>query len=511
MSSRIRGLGALAEPLIRSWSGRLGIAVVILYTILGLVGPQVMRYDPFTSYDMADAYAVPEWYASIFSPSTPRNIYATYTSWEASYSTKGGASVEISRRSDGSLVVVFRGSGEAYVSLLSKDLVSYPYDPAKSMLIRYEYTVSPLGQGGGMPWYNVSMYLYNPDLVGRYRNITQGGVSITVPSWYYVFHDAAASQAVQLYRLVNSQGSFNASIRLPNYLLNLRQPYKLPDFVNPVSEMLLERGTRIGVGVNITYYCNPQDFVMRCGSDGMSVAVKPVGLRIYGLAYGLLGTSYLGADVWAQFVYGARSAIIFGFSVAAAIILIGLMVGVTAGYRGGRLSDYSLTFLTDVVYFLPALPLILAVGAVFGRQILLIYLIIVLLSWPGTARIVRSWTLALRNEVYVEAAQALGAGTWRILRKHIIPQLVPLLVYALVLDVPGAIFTEFALQLIGFGDPNWPSWGRTLNEAYFGGAIIKGAWWWIMPPILGVTSIAVGFALIGMALDEVVNPRLRRR
>ena len=505
-----RALSEIFTTIIRYKAGLVGLAIVLFYVVLGIVGPIATRYDPVAAIGLADNVALPEWYAQITDPKLPRNVELYFSSWRVVGESRAG-NAKVNVTSDGGrLVILFSGTGSINVSIESTDLYRYMYKPAKSMLITYSIRVSSIDNKTA--WYNLQMFVVNPDLIGRNKTIRQGDIDINVPMGYYAFYDEVGFKIAQLTPYSKDMKSINnQSIRLPYYTYNPRQEYRLPEFVNPVSELLLEENTRVGLRINASYYCNPQDFIMRCDSQGLRIVIDPVYMKIYGLAFGLMGTNYLGADVMTQFIHGSRAAIMFGFGVAAAIVVIGLLVGVIAGYHGGKRTDTLLTFLTDVVYFLPALPLILAVGITFGRSIYAIFAIVVLLSWPGTARLTRSWTLALRNEQYVEAAQALGASTKRIISKHIIPHLTPLLVYLVVLDVPSAIFVEVAIQLLGFGDPGFPSWGKMLNEAYYGGAITSGAWWWIMPPIFGVTTLALGFALIGKALDEIVNPRLRRR
>ncbi|MDT7887629.1 MAG: ABC transporter permease [Desulfurococcales archaeon] len=508
--ARFRGLREIFAPILSSKKGFAGLALVLFYVILGIIGPLITKYDPITGSGLADNLAMPEWYASIVDPKTPRNVELNFSSWKVVGESKiGNVFVNISYEG-GNLVIKFMGLGAANVSIESDQPFLYSYKPAKSMLVTYSLNVSTIDNKTA--WYDIKMYIVNLDLLGSNKTIRQGDIVVNVPMGYYAFYDETGFKIVSLYGYSKEMKAVSSqSIRLPYYIYNSKQEYKLPDFVNPVDELLLAENTRIAIRINASYYCNPNDFIMRCDSQGLQITIPPIYVKIYGLAFGVLGTNYLGNDVWTQFIYGSRSAIIFGFGVASAIVLIGLLVGVLAGYHGGKRVDHALTFLTDVVFFLPALPLILAVGITFGRSIYAIFAIIVLLSWPGTARIVRSWSLALRNEPYVEAAQALGSSTRRIIAKHIIPHLTPLIVYAIVLDVPSAIFTEVAIQLLGFGDPGFPSWGKMLNEAWFGGAITSGAWWWILPPVAGVTTIALGFALLGLALDEIVNPRLRRR
>lgn len=488
--------------------GLAGLIIVLFYAVLGGVGPALLPYNPITSQNLADALAMPEWIAS---PNVPRNINQTLYNWSI-ISVERSGDVNIRTYSENNRYIIeIYGSGMANISLRLENYILYPYNPANSMRITTSYDVENI-TGRNIAWYSIRYYVVNLDLIGKTGNVTVGGETYKIPLGLYVFYDEPGFRIGYLNPYVNTiQRGVLVDRRLPYYIYNERQPIPIPQAVNPVREMLLAKDTRVTIGVNITYYCDPLSFMLKCENGGLRFILRPVNIFIYGLAFGFLGTSYLGADVWTQFVYGARSAIIFGFSVAIAIIFLGLFVGVAAGYYGGRLRDYILTFITDVVYFIPTLPLILAAGIVFGRSIVVIYIVIVLLSWPGTARVIRSWTLALRNEVYVEVAQALGAGTGRILVKHIIPQLVPYMVYAVVVGVPGAVFTEVAVQLLGFGDPYWPSWGKVLNEAFYGGAIQSGAWWWIMPPIVGIVTLALGFALMGLALDEIANPRLRRR
>ncbi|MGC9009367.1 MAG: ABC transporter permease [Sulfolobales archaeon] len=508
LGGRFRTLATIVSALTRDKRGLAGLLIVVVYGLLGGLGPLLIPYHPIYSQNLADGLAMPEWAAS---PDTPRNINQTLNNWYIAYNeTTGNVTIKtyyVQHR----FIIEIQGNGEANITIMARDYIYYPYKPANSLSISSYYDAGPI-DNRSMAWYRIAYYLINLDLIGKWANVTTGGENYTVPLGIYVFYDDPGFRVGALNPYVRDVVERKPiGGRQPAYVLNEKQPYPIPSAINPVRELLLAKDTRLSVGLNISYYCDPTSFLMRCENGGVKFVIRPINIFIYGQAFGLLGTDYLGADVWTKFVYGARSAIIFGFSVALAIIFIGLFVGITAGYFGGTLRDYILTFITDVVYFIPTLPLILAAGIVFGRSILVIYIVVVLLSWPGTARVIRSWTMALRSELYVEAAQALGAGTGRILIKHIIPQLVPYMVYAVVVGVPGAVFTEVAIQLLGFGDPYWPSWGKILNDAFYQGAITSGAWWWIMPPIFGIVTLALGFALMGLALDEIANPRLRRR
>ncbi|RLG86800.1 MAG: hypothetical protein DRO39_02185 [Thermoprotei archaeon] len=494
---------------LRHRSAIIGLAIVLFYSILGALAPVLTPYDPVMGMDVADAFAVPEWVAA---PDTPRNVEGILDNYKiVDKSVVGDVKVLMERLSDGSIAVKVSGVGEANITIVSEDTLYYPYRPARSMLVKYGFKTTKLGKEMG--WYNIAFAIENIDLRERGAVLVykRGDRELEIPKGLYVVYDEVGFRMYSPFPLVREEKNVSTSIRLPYYVINAKQPVPMPDDVNAVSEILLEKDTRLRAVIYITYSCSSTSAMMRCSDGGIEFLIQPLYVKIYGLAHGILGTNYLGVDVWSQFVYGARIAVVLGLSVALATVLLGIVVGVLAGYRVGTLFDYVATFIIDVIYFTPLLPLIMAVGIVFGRRLDLIFSVFILLSWPGTARLARSWSMALRSDLYIEAAKAVGASDMRIVIKHIVPQLVPLLVYSLVLRVPGVIMTEAAISLIGFGDPHTPSWGKMINEAFYGGAFLQNAWWWIMPPIVGIVTIALGFALLGIALDEIVNPRLRRR
>lgn len=508
---RVRGAREVIVLLLKRRIAVVGLALILFFTVLGALAGYITEHS-FRETGVAADFAMPSWAAP---PDVPRNVKFYFKTFEL-IKKEGDDTVKVDVKSNGDgVVVTITGTGQASIILASKDTLYYPYKPAKSMYIETQVIVTNLTDK--MAWYNLQLAIENIDLVKRNATLKLSN-NVTIPRGFYVFYDEVGHRVFTLYGYVNEPLNKTVSATLPNPILNRVQPYVnletmegLVEGVNAAKELLLEKDTRLRVLVNITYYCNPLDFMAKCQEGaGLRIIVKPVYVFIKGDAYGILGTNYMGADVWSQFVYGARSAIVLGLLVSTAIVVLGLVVGLVAGYRMGTATDHTLTFMTDIIYFLPLLPLVMVVGIVFGRSLFIIYTILILLAWPGVARTVRHWTATLRSNLYVEAAKAIGASDMWILAKHVAPQVIPYVVYSIVMSVPGVIAFEAGIQLVGFGDPEAPTWGRMISEAYWGGGFLNNAWWWVLPPILGITGISIGFALIGIALDEIVNPRLRR-
>jgi peptide/nickel transport system permease protein len=239
-----------------------------------------------------------------------------------------------------------------------------------------------------------------------------------------------------------------------------------------------------------------------------SVYIDDLNLKLYGNTYGLLGTNHEGRDIFSQLVYGARISLFVGLLSAAVSVFLGLIVGIVSGYVGGWLDEILMRF-TDALLVIPSLPLLLVLVAVLGSSIWNIIMIIGLLGWMGFARTVRSQTLSLKERPFIEAAKAAGAGTTHILSTHILPNVMSLVYVSLALSVPSAILSEAALSWLGLFDPLVVSWGRMLNEVQYNQGIDKP--WWVIPPGISIALVSLSFILIGYALDEVLNPKLRQR
>ena len=223
----------------------------------------------------------------------------------------------------------------------------------------------------------------------------------------------------------------------------------------------------------------------------------------------LFGTNGLGQDVLSQCIWGTQISLIVGFFAAAIIIIIGLIIGMISGYYGGFIDEIFMR-ITDFFLVLPSLALMIIVGALFGSSLLNVILIIGLLSWPSTARIVRSMTLSLREFPFVEAVKAANGSNIYIIFKHIMPNVIPVIIATAILNISGAIFTQASLVFLGVGDVTDISWGAMIHNAFDSGDIIGGYWWTSFFPGLFLVLLILGFIFLSRSLEEILNPRMRR-
>jgi ABC-type dipeptide/oligopeptide/nickel transport system permease subunit len=221
----------------------------------------------------------------------------------------------------------------------------------------------------------------------------------------------------------------------------------------------------------------------------------------------LLGRDDAGKDVLSQLIYGARISLIVGFAASFMSLIIGTIVGMIAGYFGGSVDTFSMR-LVDFLMVIPTLPLMLVIITFWGRGIEKIILVIGLLYWTYMARLVRSQVISIKERHYILRAKAIGASDFRIIFRHIFPQVVPLIIAQGVLDTSTAIIAESSLAFLGLGDPTQVSWGMMLNFA-FARAVSREAWWFLLPPGFAIVWVSLSLVLIGTALEEVFNPRLK--
>jgi len=222
-----------------------------------------------------------------------------------------------------------------------------------------------------------------------------------------------------------------------------------------------------------------------------------------------LGTTTFGQDVYTQVVLGIGSTFAVGLLGGGLATVIGMLVGFTAGYRGGWI-DEILSMLTNVFLTIPVLAVIVIFAAYLEiRGIVVEAALIGLFNWTWIARAIRAQTFTLRAREYVDLARLSGVGTWRIITREIAPNMSSYLVLVLILSFGGAILNGAFLEFLGLGPTDAVTLGSILNQAVQWSALQLGAWWWFVPPGAAITAIVGALYFMNVGLDEVFNPKLR--
>lgn len=223
------------------------------------------------------------------------------------------------------------------------------------------------------------------------------------------------------------------------------------------------------------------------------------------------GVESSGIDVFSEVIHGTKNDLYVGLAAAFLTMIIGIAVGALGGYFKGLVSDVVLGVI-QVFFVIPALLLILLFARIFlqlvfkGFGLTLIVLILSLFGWSGVAFIVRGETLRVREMDFVQAARSLGAGSSRLLFRHIVPNILSPVIVVTTLNIAGFILTEVIISFLGFGDANTTTWGLLLNEGF---SYVRTDWWVALFPGLAVVFSVLGFNLMGDGLSDALNPRLR--
>ena len=221
-----------------------------------------------------------------------------------------------------------------------------------------------------------------------------------------------------------------------------------------------------------------------------------------------LGCDDGGIDMLSEIMQGGRISLVVGFAATLVAMVIGGGVGILSGYFGGWL-DVSLMRITDYLLVIPDLVFMMVIADVWGASLFHVILVIGILEWTTTARVIRAQVLSVRERVYIKRTKGLGASNARIIGRHILPQVGPLLIANTVLTVAIAIYLETALAFLGLEDPSVTTWGTILEHAFERTAISSGAWWAIVPDGFVIALVIVGCFLFGQAIEDTLNPRLK--
>ncbi|MFO7264793.1 MAG: ABC transporter permease [Bacillota bacterium] len=450
---------------LRSPRGVFGLVLFLIFLFLGLAAPWLTPYDPVTDRSLAAAMARPAW-MRLF----PKYKDAPVTvdvfllrNWHVAEREN----VEIDwREREGADVMVITSTGEGGGRLVLEHKFEYDAGAPDMFILELPYAFS-------------------------------GGAGVTGQARITLETPAGDTYRLFESRVLRNEQRWTVQ-RVDSRDLQLKMRLGFQPFANVAKELFGERGE----------YRLVAEFEMT-GASEAGAATFTVGesrFRIPGQLHGLLGTDHLGADLWSQFVYGTRTSLLIGFVVAIIAVFVGTLVGIVSGYLGGWV-DELLMRIVDVMISIPFLPIMIVVVAIVGQSIEALVFLVAIFSWMSVARLVRSQTLTLRERTFVEAARAAGARPGYIMRAHILPNVLGLVFASLVLLIPSAILTEATMSFLGFGDPTVPTWGRMLQNAKSFGAFTALAWWWILPPGLALTLLALAFVFMGNTLDDILNRR----
>ncbi len=266
----------------------------------------------------------------------------------------------------------------------------------------------------------------------------------------------------------------------------------------------------VGLGILVVFAFVAVAAPLLANSSGLEVTKATGGILESPSTSYWLGTDENGRSVLTLLIWGSRVSLFVGLLATAISMGIGTLVGLASGHFRGFLGA-ALFRVTEWFLVIPFLPLAIVLASVLGRSLLNISLVIGITSWPGTAMLIRAQTLSIENRPYLERAKVLGSGHWRQMSRHVLPNVMPMVFANTTLTVAIAILSETTLSFLGLGDPLRVSWGTMLDAAFSTGAITTGAWWYIVPPGVCVILVVLAFTLVGQALEEIFNPRLRER
>jgi len=512
---------------VRNRRAVVGVGILTIFIFVALFAPLIAPYDPIDDHYVADKLALPGWVMSLpggeklsdnFRLQVTSGFPTSESLQEWDFATTGDTQDLIfdiqhdpfvGYRKPGSAALIFERTenvppiGEQVTATLKKEF-HYPYGSPG----RFSCSIAMIFSGTGTS--------------------TAGTTILDVPIEIKVFIERIGGMRYDLWSSMRTQGGASSG-EITSYLENSTLWLPAAGFTTWRGIQSLDSyasklwvkdifGTT-SVDPSKAIFSEPGDYVYGVevsfrdetpGKDVRSILwIDDMTFMSWGTASGVLGTDQYGRDIFSQLIHGSRVSLFVGLLSAVLSVVIGLGIGLLAGYLGG-ISDEILMRTTDALLVLPGLPLLLVLIAVLGSSMFNLIILIGVLGWMGFARVVRSQVLSLRERPFIESARAVGAGKFYIVINHILPNVVSLIYVTLASSVPGAILAEAALSWLGLYDPSVMSWGRMLHDVQ---AQPRGfeMLYWMLPPGLCIAVVSISFILLGYALDEILNPRLRER
>lgn len=495
--------------------GVLGLLIMSIFVGMAIFAPYLGTSDPNPLTTVAPAYLAPSW-MSVFDPegvvtgdvltrsdlNQEPSVHVNGTNGE--FSSTYGQAVEPGDASHMNLT---------WTHTAGTQLDFYGPDPDRTMpdygdfiyfdqAFEWPYNSLPNGV-------NMSIY-FGTTLTGDFAPGAQAGNNLMFR--LYVWIVDSSNEWIRVYESRDATYSeLNQFRRIPITYSNRRDVFEGMIRVNGTQTDLNDTvKVRVGMAPYRNFESWLGDTPWQNYTGSVTFTVTGIEMTAYGGYYGGLGTTFWGADAYSQLIYGSRVSLVIGVLATALSTFVGVVVGLVAGYFGGKV-DEVLMRIVDFLLVIPGLPLMMVLAIFLGESTSNIIIVIAILGWTGTARLIRSQVLAEKNKAYVESARAIGANDTYIMFRHILPNVTPILFANITLGVVGAILAEAGLSFLGLTNIEEPSWGRMLADAQNGAAFIRGAWWVVVFPGLMITLLSLSFTFVGHTLDQVLNPRLRER
>jgi len=476
--------------------GLLGIAILVFFVLLATLSPFMTPYNPATDTFLSGDYSVPFWLRyfpgnEVYSENSymmSQPGFDTPESFSEGWNYTATSQISVAydatwgNEKPGSIALTYTRQAGRYTGMIAEAHLTRQFSylssgPPKRFLCTISWTaeeVETLSQA------ELAIFLYRVE--GNASELTT-----------YALWTNRIQESTSIWESPDPV--------LDSYQVGLRQ--RLANVTTDPAILIFPKPANYIYDLRIRFVDSPTPARIEA-----TIHIDDINIRFWGTSFGLLGTDYKGRDIFTQLAYGSRISLFVGLTSALLSVIVGLSMGLIAGYLGRVVDEIVMRF-TDMLLVLPELPLLIVLIAVLGPSVWNIVILVALLGWMGFARTVRSQVLSLKERPFIEAAKAIGAGKFHIMIRHVLPNVMSLVYVSLALGVPAAILSEAALSWLGLFDPSVVSWGRMLHDAQFQQGIDK--WWWILPPGLCIAAVSLSFVFLGYALDEILNPKLRQR